>query len=162
MNFTQWAAYVGACSGLASLIWNIYSRVTTGPKLQLTAYVGKVKMPPPPNNPPYLRISVRNVGTQPTTITRVSFFRYRSLWQRIQYRPLSPAGVLMKFSGPPLPHRLDVGEEWAATTEQDANLDAWVRSGLWCAVHHPLATRPVQVKIYRWRAQDKREAANPF
>ena len=34
MNVTELAAWVGAFSGLGSLVWNVYVKMTSGPRLQ--------------------------------------------------------------------------------------------------------------------------------
>src|ERR1039458_2866532 len=148
MNATQLAAWVGASSGLGSLFWNIYTKVTAGPRLRVTAYAGMVMRPAPVNDPHYARITVQNVGTQPTTITNVTFFRYESRWKRFRHRPMNPAAVMNEFIGLRIPHKLEVGAEWAASMEQNEQFDEWVRSGLWCAVHHSFAKRPVEVRTY--------------
>lgn len=148
MNSTQAVAWIGACTGVASLGWNIYTKLTAGPKLRVTAYAGMVQMPPPPGNPRFLRVTVQNIGTQPTTVTNVSFFRYKSRWARWRYRPESPAALMNEFSGPRLPHKLEVGGEWMASMQEDEKFEGWVCAGLWCAVHHAFENRPTQVKIY--------------
>ena len=53
-------AWVGAVSGLGGLFWNVYTKITAGPKLAVTAYAGMVMMPPLPHNPRLLRITVHN------------------------------------------------------------------------------------------------------
>jgi hypothetical protein len=85
MNATQLAAWVGACTGLGSLLWNIYTKLASGPKLEVTAFAGLVMMPPPLNNPGFLKPTVHNVGTAPTTITNVCFHTYRSRWARFRF-----------------------------------------------------------------------------
>ena len=76
MKTTELVAWIGASTGIASLIWNIYSKVTANrPKLIVRAYANMVQMPPPPKNPRFLRITVQNNGTTPTTITNVEFFK---------------------------------------------------------------------------------------
>jgi hypothetical protein len=43
MNVTQLAAWIGAFSGLGSLVWNIYTKVTAGPKIRVTAFAVAVR-----------------------------------------------------------------------------------------------------------------------
>jgi hypothetical protein len=150
MSATPWVAWVGACTGVASLAWNIYTKLTSGPKLRVTAVAGMVMMPPPPNNPRFLKVTVQNNGSAPTTITNLCFHRYDSWWSKIKRRSLNPSGVLNHFRGPQFPHKLEVGTEWSALMEQDASFDEWLRSDiLWCAVIHSFSKRPTQVKIFR-------------
>jgi hypothetical protein len=77
-----------------------------------------VMMPPPPNNPTFLKITVQNVGTSPTTLTNLTFHRYDSWWAKFRKRAKFSA-VLNTYRGPQLPHKLEVGAEWCALMEQD-------------------------------------------
>jgi hypothetical protein len=87
MRTTDLVAWIGASTGVASLIWNIYSKLTADrPKLVVRAYANMVQMPPPPKNPRFLRITVQNNGTAPTTITNVEFFKMLPGWKRFLYR----------------------------------------------------------------------------
>ena len=148
MNATQWAAWIGASSGLGSLLWNIYTKTTSGPKLRVTAFAGMVMMPPPPNNPRYLKILVQNVGTTTTTITNLTFHIYSSGWAKLRNRATINA-VLNHYQGPQLPHKLDVGSEWTGLMEQDEHFDDWLRTNkLCCAVTHSFSNKPTQVKIF--------------
>jgi hypothetical protein len=118
MNATPWVAWIGACSGLGSLLWNIYTKVTSGARLRVTAYAGMILMPPPPHNPRILKITVKNIGTVTTTITNVTFHSYGSRWKRFKNRADVNA-VINTHSGPQFPHKLEVGGQWVATMEQD-------------------------------------------
>lgn len=83
MKTTELVAWVGATTGIASLIWNIYTKITANrPKLVVKAYANMIQMPPPLRNPRYLRITVQNIGTAPTTLTNVEFFNTIPKWQR--------------------------------------------------------------------------------
>jgi hypothetical protein len=148
MSPTPWVAWVGACTGVASLIWNIYKGVTTGPRLRVTALANMLKMPSPPGKPRFLRVTVQNFGNATTTITNLCFHRYDSFWKRIRNRPEDPSAVLNTYQGPQLPHKMDAGTEWVAVMQQDESFDEWMKSGvLWCAVVHSFSKKPVQVKI---------------
>jgi hypothetical protein len=149
MSATQWAAWVGACSGLCSLLWNIYTKLTSGPKLDVTAFPGMKMMPPPPNNPTFLSVTVHNVGTATTTITNLGLCTYESWWAR-KRRKGSQHFVVANYQGPALPLKLEVGGEWRALMEQDGRFDKLLLSDkLWCTVFHSFAKRPVEVKINR-------------
>jgi hypothetical protein len=64
MKTTELVAWIGATTGLASLIWNIYIKATANrPKLVVKAYANMVQMPPPPGNPKFLRMTVQNIFT---------------------------------------------------------------------------------------------------
>jgi hypothetical protein len=82
MKTTELVAWIGATTGVASLGWNIYTKITANrPKLVVKAYANMIQMPPPPKNPRFLRITVQNIGTAPTTITNVEFFEAISTWK---------------------------------------------------------------------------------
>jgi hypothetical protein len=148
MAATEWAAWVGACTGIGSLAWNVYLKFSSGPKLRVSAFAGMVMMPPPPGNPRFLRINVQNVGTVPTTITNICFYRYASRWSRLKHRPLSPAGLMNEFTGPRIPHKLEVGAEWIASMQQEPHFEETLDKGeMWCAIHHSFSTQPTEVLI---------------
>src|ERR1700678_768002 len=156
MTVTELAAWVGATSGLASLLWNIYTKITAGPKLTVTAFANLVQMPAPPGNPRFLRITIQNIGTATTTLTNVDFFtlvpRWRRLlwWARLKKRPAETRAVLNHYQGPKFPQKLEVGSEWQALMQQDDGFDGWLRTGqLGCAIWHSFSKRPVPTKIVR-------------
>jgi hypothetical protein len=118
-------AMVGATTGIASLGWNIYSKITANrPKLVVKAYANMVQMPPPPKNPRFLRITVQNIGTAPT-ITNVEFYRVIPRWKRLLYRlHLKKRGeeihaIINDYRGAQIPHELEVGSEWVTLMEQE-------------------------------------------
>jgi len=149
MDATQWAAWIGASSGLGSLSWNVYTKLTSGARLRVSAFAGMVLMPPPPSNPTLLRITVQNVGTAPTTLTNLSFHAYDSWWKRHRNRATINA-VLNHYQGPQFPHKLEIGGEWVGLMEQDQKIDGRLQSHtLWCAVHHSFSKKVTQVKIVR-------------
>ena len=97
MKTTELVAWIGATTGIASLGWNIYTKITANrPKLVAKAYANMIQMPPTPKNPRYLRITVQNIGTAPTTLTNVEFFEAIPRWKRIlsKLRPKMRAGEI--------------------------------------------------------------------
>jgi hypothetical protein len=149
MNATQWAAWVGACTGIAGLVWNIYTKITAGPKLRVTAFAGMVKRPSPPNNPKFLKITVQNIGTAPTTITNVTFHTYGSWWKRLRKRKPIFSAVLDNYEGPAYPRPLEVGREWVAVMAQDDRFTGLLNGAtpLYLAIHYSFAKSPTQVKV---------------
>ncbi len=130
MKTTELVAWIGATTGLASLIWNIYIKVTANrPKLVVKAYANMVQMPPPPGNPKFLRMTVQNIGTATTTLTNFEFFKTLPRWQRIltkihlKKRTAETRAVLNDYRGPQFPHKLEVGSEWVGLMEQDASFE---------------------------------------
>ena len=157
MNATELVAWIGATTGIASLIWNIHTKITASrPKLVVRAYANMVQMPPPPKNPRFLRITVQNIGTAPTTLTNLDFFKKIPGWKRLLYkahlkkRAEEIHAILNDYRGPQIPHKLEVGSEWVALMEQDAGFEDWLKTDrLHCAVHHSFSKRPVPTKIIR-------------
>jgi hypothetical protein len=157
MKTTELVAWIGGTTGIASLGWNIYTKVTANrPKLVVKAYANMVQMPPPPKNPRFLRITVQNVGTAPTTLTNVDFYKLIPGWKRLlsKLRPRLRAGeihaILNDYRGPQIPHKLEVGGEWVALMEQDAGFEDWLNTDrLHCAIHHSFSKKPVPTKIIR-------------
>jgi hypothetical protein len=148
MTATVLAAWIGACSGVGSLLWNVYTKLTSGPKLRVTAFAGMVMMPPPPNNPNFLKMTVQNVGTAPTTLTNLSLHTYGSRWAKFKNRATVNA-VLNHYQGAQLPHKLEVGAEWSGLMEHDEKFNGWLGSEtLWFAVHHSFSKKPTQVRIF--------------
>lgn len=157
MKTTELVAWVGATTGVASLIWNIYTKLTANrPKLMVTAFANTVQMPAPPGNPRFLRITVQNIGTTTTTLTNLEFFTFISRWERLlsraklRKRPAERHAVLNDYRGPQLPHKLEVGSEWQALMQQDGRFEDWLKTEkLWCAVWHSFSNRPVPTQIVR-------------
>lgn len=157
MKTTELVAWIGATTGLASLIWNIYTKLTANrPKLVVKAYANMIQMPRPPKNPRFLRVTVQNIGTAPTTITNLEFYNLIARWKRILYRlHLKKRGeeihaIMNDYRGPQMPHKLEVGSEWVALMEQDGGFEDWLKTDrLHCAVHHSFSKRPVPTKIMR-------------
>ncbi len=157
MKTTELVAWIGATTGIVSLGWNIYTKITANrPKPVVKAYANMVQMPPPPKNPRFLRITVQNNGTAPTTLTNVEFFDIIPKWKRILYRlHLKKRGeevhaVLNDYRGPQIPHKLEVGTEWVALMEQNKKFEDWLETDkVWCAVHHSFSKKTVSTKIVR-------------
>jgi hypothetical protein len=157
MKVTELVAWVGATTGVAGLIWNIYTKLTANrPRLTITAFANMVLVPPPQGNPRFLRITVQNTGTAPTTITNLTFFSFVHRWERLlsrvrlRKRPTEKHAVIVDYRGPQFPHKLEVGSEWQALMQQDGRFADWLKTGrLWCGVWHSFSRRPVSAKIVR-------------
>jgi len=108
-------------------------------------------MPPIANNPKYLKITVQNRGTSPTTITNISFHTYNCRWNRTRYRKPTFSAALKYYEGQPFPRPLEVGGEWGILMRQDERFDELLSKNgdLWVAVTHSFAKRPTQAKIFQ-------------
>src|SRR5258708_7694029 len=106
MTVTELAAWVGATSGLGSLLWNVYTKLTSGPRLRVTAYANMIKVLRSPGNPRFLRITVQNVGTATTTLTSAGFFLLAPRWSRFMWwaklkkRTSETRALLGRYQGP--------------------------------------------------------------
>lgn len=150
---TIWAAWIGAATGVFSLAWTVYLKVTSGPKLKISAYAGMVMMPPPPGDPYFLRIVVRNVGSAPTTITNYtlhSFKGFRSRFRKTEVNATENA-VVTRYIGKQCPTKLDVGEEVSIMVEHDSRFEEWLKDGVWVGVSHSFGRWAQLVKIYDGR-----------
>ncbi|HTD22500.1 MAG TPA: hypothetical protein VK738_07590 [Terriglobales bacterium] len=148
MNITQWVAGVGACTGVASLSWNIYLKLSSGPKLCVQAWAGMVKRPAPPGDPKYLKVSIQNIGTAPTTLTNYGFYQYASEKDRSRHKP-ETAAVLNIYQGAVVPYRLAVGDEATIFMEHNLEFDRALQKGVvYFWISHAFAKNPIEVPIF--------------
>lgn len=154
---TIWAAWIGAATGVFSLAWNMYLKITSGPKLKISAYAGMVVMPPPPGDPHFLRIVVRNVGSAPTTITNYTLHSFRGLRSRFKKTEFNAEknAVVTRYTGKQCPTKLDVGEEVAIVVEHDSRFEEWLKEGVWVGVSHSFGHGAQLVKICDGRKKSR-------
>ncbi len=173
MSVTDWAAWIGAVSGLGGIVWDFFKWKTSGPHLEVSAIAGMKMLPPPPKDPTYLRITVCNVGTAPTTITALGLSVYRSWLARRRHRRSKSFVVVQPAPHQPLPYRLDVGCEWTGFTIQNDEFDELAKTGtLWCSVYHSFSQTPVEArivlpsvapeKVTSWEKREKRDRRKVF
>jgi hypothetical protein len=118
-----------------------------------------IQLQPPQNAQKDLRfliMTVQNIGSATTSLTIFEFFRTIPKWQRFltkfhfKKRANETRAVLNLYSGPQLPHKLEVGSEWVGLMVQDEEFEDWLKTErLYCAMHHSFALRPVAKKIIR-------------
>jgi hypothetical protein len=110
-----------------------------------------VKRPSPPKDPKFLKITVQNTGTMPTTITNVTFHTYGSWWMRFRKTRPDFSAVLNDYEGPPYPRPLPVGGEWTALMTQDDRFTTLLSGGMpvYVAIHHSFAKVPTQVRVFQ-------------
>jgi hypothetical protein len=153
MEATPWVAWIGACTGVASLAWNIYVKATSGARLVVTAFPNMIMMPRPPGNPKFLSVTVQNVGTAATTLTNLTLQVYDSTWKR-KRQQASSNYVVVNYQGPQLPCKLEVGSEWRALVAQDERLNELLTADkLWCDVWHSFSKRPVEFKVAKLKIE---------
>jgi hypothetical protein len=155
MKTTEIVAWVGATTGVASFLWNIYTKLTSGPRLRVTAFANMILMPPPQGNQNFLKITVQNIGTATTTLTNLELLTFVPRWERFLSRVKlkkrsadEKHAVVIQYRGPQFPHKLEVGSEWQALMQQDEDFQRWFKTDeLWCAVWHSFSKQPVPTKI---------------
>jgi hypothetical protein len=108
MNPTQLAAWVGAVTGVAGLGWNIYLKLSSGPKLTVLPLADVAVIPASPGDPKFISVSVTNQGTPPTTITGFGLCVYNSWWAAKRRKGSQYFGV----ENSQIPMKLEVGAEW--------------------------------------------------
>jgi hypothetical protein len=146
METTRTVAWIGAFTGAASLCWNIYLKLTAGPRLRASAFANLVQVPSPAGNPHFLRVEISNVGTAPTSLSNLCLFQYESRWKRFNNKTCFQA-VFCDYSGPQVPFKLQVGEQATILLQQDAKFDKLLAEGLWVGIFHSFSTKPHKVKI---------------
>jgi len=147
MSLTQIGALVGTVTGVASLAWNIYTKISAGPKLRVQAWAGMVQRPAPPGDPKFLKVIIQNIGTQSTTLTNYGFFQYAKKRDRKRRKP-ETAAVLNHYEGAKYPYKLAVGDEAQLFMQQDASFETMLEIGpVYFWVQHSFAEHPVEVVI---------------
>jgi hypothetical protein len=144
---TTVVAWIGAVSGVSALLWDVYKWATVGPRLTVSVSTGMVKLNNLGRNAgqEFMAIRVRNTGTTATTLTTLSFVTYESWWRRRRLKWTQGGVVIEPFTKRPLPHKLDVGEEWGCTVVQEGRISELLSTGnMWCDVYHSWSKVPAR------------------
>src|SRR5262249_16314917 len=129
------------------LAWNIYTKVSAGPKLRVQAWASMVQQPSPPEDPKFLKVTIQNIGTQPTTLTNYGFFQYAKKRDRKRHKPAT-AAVLNHYEGAKYPYKLEVGAEAQLFMLQDASFEQMLKKRtVYFWVQHSFAKHPVEIPI---------------
>jgi hypothetical protein len=128
-------------------LWNVYTKVTSGPKLKLRAFGGAAMEGHVKGEPLFVKVVLQNRGTAPTTVTDFRFYGYRSLWGRLRQKD-PQLEYTPEYQGRAYPQPLEVGSEWIAFVKQDEFLHKLVGTGdLWVEVAHSFSKRRAQSRI---------------
>ena len=148
---TQLLAVWGAITGSLALLWDFYKWKTSGPQLHMTAFPNMIVAEPGVGvgKTLHIAINVTNTGTAKTTLTSLTLVSYRSLWA--QLRQQSTQNFVVINTWPfcrPLPHVLDVGEEWKSFLQQDVVMKG-VASGqrIFFQLYHSARKKSVSARI---------------
>lgn len=142
-------AIIGTCTGLASLLWNIYTKLSAGPKLRIQAWAGMVQRPAPPGDPKFFKVIIQNIGTQPTTLTNYGFRQYATKRDRKRGKPKFLAVIdPMMCEGARYPYKLAVGDEASLNMKHDASLDELLSKGaVYFWLQHSFSEHLVEVPV---------------
>ncbi len=112
-----------------------------------------VLIPPPPGDPYFLRIIVRNVGSAPTTITNYTLHSFTGLRSRFSKTEVNASknAVVTQYVGKQCPTKLNIGEEVSILVEHDSRFEEWLKDGVWVGVSHSFGRYAQMVKIYDGR-----------
>lgn len=160
LSTTTIVAWIGALTGVGGFVWDFYKWRQSRPRLSVFAETsepilintgkktvdGMIILEDVPWN--YITVTIINRGGRATTIRSVSFVSYNSWWARLQQHPSFLNAFGAKNKEVPLPHKLDVGEQWRGEIKHD-DIAASLRdiNKLWCHVYHSSARWPVDVKV---------------
>jgi hypothetical protein len=131
-------------------LWNVYTKLTSGPRLKVSASSGMKIVPAPPGDPTYIFVEVSNAGTAATTLTNLHFVIYDAWLARVRQRWPASAGltVIRPITHHPIPFKLEVGGKWLGHVIQGGRFEEMVQSGkMWCEVSHSWSKRRAQKKI---------------
>jgi hypothetical protein len=160
MSLTEWAAWVGASSGLCSLLWNVYTKLSSGPKLRMTTTPNIRKWPETKKGEHYITARVQNIGTAKTTLTNMCFATYSSSWKRLRRQPTGNWVVISSSQAQPIPFGLDVGEEWTGFAIQEKDIQQILDAGkLWCEIYHSWSKRPIRSKVITTKVEAKEDSS---
>ena len=81
-----------------------------------------VQRPALPGDPKFLKITIQNIGTQPTTLKNYGLFQYATNRDRKRHKP-ETAAVLNEYQGAKYPYKLEVGAEAQLLMQQDASFE---------------------------------------
>ncbi|MGQ7248846.1 hypothetical protein ACUN9Y_16105 [Halomonas sp. V046] len=153
-------AAIGACTGVASLAWQVYKHFQDGPKLKIRVQLDTLKLQPNSCAERVTYISIANTGKQPTTISQLQLLRFKSGFQR--WLTLAPHKISHHFRSSPeysakiltpsaverLPKELTVGRILLGAAENTKVRAQLKKPGkLYVAVHHAFSERPSLQKI---------------
>ena len=148
MKPTDWAAWIGATTGVCAVIWDFIKWKTAGPKLRVRIYRDLVRAGPVTNPPSkYLEFVIHNNGTASTTITMCAIHSYDSWFAKMIHKP-SETMIVGDRAPLRLPHLLGVGEEWTVLCLQDEDLQKSIDARKsWGAVYHSWSGKPIEMRI---------------
>lgn len=150
-GLTQVLAWIRALTGTGALLWDFYKWKTSGPQLQMTVSPNMVTATPGVGVSETLNISINvtNSGTAKTTLKTIGVACCPSLWKQLRQKPFKTFVVIN--TGPycsPLPHILEIGEEWRPFLDQRTLLDTIEKeSRVFFQLWHSASKKPISTRL---------------
>lgn len=149
MTASDWAAWLGAVTGVFSLAWQIVRWYREGPRLLVRVAPNMLPYPDDGGGPRVL-IMVTNIGTVTTTLTHLVLVEFSSWYSKRRFRPAKSWLTMHDPTfGHSLPHELNPGQQFMGGIRRDASLGALISGGkLHVGIYHAFApTRPVLAHV---------------
>ena len=149
MTASDWAAWVGAFTGVLALALQAYQHWISGPQVSLSANPN-MRLLNSPDKTLYVLVKATNNGTAKTTITHLSVCTYSSWWRQWLDKADEKQGVVLAHHpyASPMPYPLDVGDIWTGLIVNDDRLkEMGVGKRLYCRVFHSGSEKPARARI---------------
>jgi hypothetical protein len=147
MDASDWAAWVGAVTGVLALTWEVVKRFREGPRLKISTSASMMAVGGGHNQRPMLMVWVTNVGSMRSTLTTFSLHRFPNAWAKARFRP-SQSWVVPHLNVGTLPHELAPGQQWVGAVEQREDTAAEINQGdLYVGIYDAFHRRPTLAKI---------------
>ncbi len=158
MSLTEAAAWWGALTGTAVLIWDIVKHTRSGARLWVNAApdMQGVNMPGIKETQFMIFVEANNVGDRSTTITHLLTAHYKNLWEWVWSKPSHQAAVINPGPGLKFPHVLEPGQRWTGLVNQDDLVSQIGFSGyLYCGIVHSSKKKPIMVRVIPTKSPGK-------
>lgn len=148
MTATEVAAWIGAGTGTAAILWDIYKWWTSGPNVTITVAPNMTMMTGGKvSKQKYMMVAAVNTGTAKTTLTTLAWRAYPSrLWALLRRR--ASQMITINIQPTPLPHPLDVGETWTTTVPEDDRIGPTTKAAvIECLLYHAWSPKPAKARV---------------
>jgi hypothetical protein len=108
MTNSEWISVIALMVSSGGFALQARGWLASGPRLHLSVIADAVSFPAQVYPKPKLALTVINRGDEPTVLTHMVAFVYRSRWHKFRHKA-SLAGVV---SSPSIPAELDVNKTW--------------------------------------------------
>ena len=144
MTLTDTLALYGALAATVGGAWQVFEHVNRGPKLSVSygknmVFAGDGKI----GTQYHLMVTVRNRGTENTTITHVTHVSFKN-WFDVFRRKIDQSFVWMLGSpGQSVPFELTIGGQFTGIAKQTPEFEELSRTRIvYLQIHHTFADKP--------------------